>query len=78
MTPCTVLISRPYPGVLPPPLQGGRWGDFAVPNSVLSLSMGREQPGRQVDSALMAVDSMAESLPIVYYLYHYFPSVGLR
>ena len=76
MTPCTVLVSRPYPDAPPPP--GGAWGDLAVPNSVLLLSMRREQPGLQVDSALRAVDYLAESLPIGESLYRHLPIVGLH
>ena len=74
-----VLVSRPYP--TPPPLtppQGGRWGGLDAPNPVLLMSMGREQPGRQVESALREVDSLAEFLPMGESLYRHSPSVGLR
>ena len=77
MTPCTMLVSRPYPNP-PPPLGGGRWGDLAAPNSVLPLTMGRKRPGGQVDSALRAMNPLVESLPIVDYLYHYLLILGLR
>ena len=80
MTPCTVLVYRTYPDVLLPLPSGGGgwWGDLAAPNSVLSLSMGRARPGRQVDSALRAVEYLVESLPIGEYPPRHSPSVGLR
>ena len=48
---CPVLIPTP------PPPRGGRWGGLSVPNC-------RKQPGLQVDSTLMAMDPLVESLPI--------------
>ena len=49
MTPYTALVYHPYL-YLPPSV--GRWGGLTVPNSMFPLTMGREQSGRKVDSAL--------------------------
>ena len=64
MTPYTVMVSRPYPGVTPSPPLGGRWGDLTDTKSMLLLLMVHKRAGRQVDSKLRALDSLAESLPI--------------
>ena len=80
MTSCTVMVSHPYPDVIPPPSPplGDRWDDLAATKSMLLLLMLRGQAGHQVDSKLRAVESLAESLPIGDSLSRHLPSVGLR
>ena len=60
------MVSHPYLGFLPPPPPGEdqRWGGLAAPTSVLPMPMGREQPGRKIDSALRAMYPLSDSLPI--------------
>ena len=80
MTPCTFMVSHPYPNFLstPPPYPSvGRWGGPAMPNSVLSLLMGSEQPSLQVKFALGEMDPLAESIPIGESPSRHLPSVGL-
>ena len=78
-TPYTVLVSCPYPDPPPPPpWGGGRWGGLSTPNSMLPLLMVCERHGLQVDSALRTIYPLVDYLPIGEYLYHHFPSVGLR
>ena len=74
------MMSRPYPDVIPPlpPPLGEQWGDLAATKSMLLLLMVRERSGRQVDSKLRAVDSLAESLPIGNSPSCHLPSVDLR
>ena len=47
---CPIL--KPTP---PTPPWGGQWGGLSAPNSMLPLTMGRDQSGRKDDSTLWAV-----------------------
>ena len=75
----TALVSRNYLNFLPPPHpRGERLGVLSTPNSMLLLLMVCKWPGRKVESALRAMYSLSESLPIWESLYRHSSSVGIR
>ena len=59
-----ILCGCPFPIPTPPPPYWGKWVGLAAPNSMLMPLIGRNQPGHQVDSALRAMDHLAEYLSI--------------
>ena len=63
-TPYNALGSRPPPDPPPPPLGWGLWVGLALPNPVLPLPMGNEQPVHKVDSELKEMYPLLESIPI--------------
>ena len=74
--------SSAVPNYAPPPhppfLQGGWWGGFASPNSLLLLTMGLERSDRKVNSALVAMYPLLMYLPVRESPSSKYLSVGLR
>ena len=73
---CSSVPSVTLPS--PPPPRGGRWGGLAAPNSMLPLTMFRDQSGHKVDSTLWAMYPLLYCLPIQESPTHHLLIVGLQ